>query len=165
MKGFTRIAVGMAGIACAITSAAIPMAQAAPVRTAAVAQHRAAAQFAAPAGRATVLINCHHNGVVAPARFVVSCADRRNVLVGLSWRSWRRQTAFGHGWDAIDNCKPTCVAGHYQKHPVIVVAWRIGHLADGHRFFTRLMIIFTEDRPPAHMPRFVVIPITRLGPA
>jgi hypothetical protein len=165
VKGFTRIMAGVAGIACAITTTTIPMAQAVPDRPVAVAQYRAATQVAAPAASTTVLVNCHGNGEVKPPRFVVSCPDRRNVLLQIQWRSWRTRDAFGIGTDAIDNCQPTCVAGHYQKFPVIVLAWGTGSLPNGHRVFRHLTIVFTQPRLPAHMPRFLIIQLTKDGPA
>ncbi|HEX9031137.1 MAG TPA: hypothetical protein VF834_04790 [Streptosporangiaceae bacterium] len=140
------------------------MAQAAPVRTVAVAQHQVVAQPEAPAWLATVLITCQHRGVVAPLHYVITCADANNVLVHLSWRSWRTRVAFGHGWDAINTCRPSCAAGHFRLHAVIVIAWGVRHWRGSHWFFTHLTLIYTQRRPPAGSPRVVTIPITRRGP-
>lgn len=165
MKGITRIAMGLAGIACAISTTAIPMTQAAQASTVAAAQHQIVTQPKAPAWLATVLIDCRHHANVAPRTFVISCADANNILVHLSWRSWRTRAAFGHGWDAINTCRPTCAAGHFRLHSILVIAWGVRHWFDNHWFFTHLTIVFTQKLPPKGMPRVVTIPITRHGPA
>ena len=75
------------------------------------------------------------------------------------------RTAFGHGFDAINTCTPTCASGHFRLHRVLVVAWGARLLSPHHLFFTHLTVIYTAKHPPRHTPRSVTIPITRRGPA
>lgn len=165
MKAFTRVVVGIAGAACAVSATAIPMAQASASRPAAAAHFGAVTHHRAPAWRQTVLRGCAGRDTVRPRRYVLTCADANNVLVAVHWRSWGIRTAFGHGFDAINTCTPTCVRGHFRLHKVLVVAWGIRLLSPHHWFFTHLTIIYTAKHPPRHTARSVTIPITRRGPA
>jgi hypothetical protein len=59
----------------------------------------------------------------------------------IRWNYWRAMTAHGVGTVWINQCRPTCAAGHYVSHPVVVVATRVVH---GH--YTRLALSYESGR-------------------
>lgn len=94
---------------------------------------------------------------VRPANIVYT-GDGSGVLSGpkpgesIHWSSWRTQTAFGGGYNLIDNCRPDCARGRYDAYPVKLEAWKPG-LSHGELVFTRLTILYTATAPagqPAH---------------
>ena len=98
-----------------------------------------------------VVVNCGH-GQVRPARYDIGCMASQEFLAQLRWTSWR-SVAFGGGVLKVNNCTPSCATGKYIKYPVLTVLWRARpwpHHA-GHRYFSRLTMIFTGNRP-AHVP-------------
>ena len=96
-------------------------------------------------------MNCGH-GQVRPAQYDIGCMASQEFLAQLRWTSWR-SVAFGGGVLKVNNCTPSCAKGRYIKYPVLTVLWRARpwpHHA-GHRYFSRLTMIFTGNRP-AHVP-------------
>ena len=129
----------VAGVATAIVLAAGP----------------ASAGAAAPAGaKPVILVNCNGSGLVKPGTYDVGCMPSQELVSGLSWTSWK-STAYGSGTLKVNNCTPSCAAGHFVKFPILVVLWRAApqpHHA-GQSYFSRLTWIFTGKRPSSvHSP-------------
>lgn len=95
-----------------------------------------------------VLVNCTGHGQVRPATYDIGCMPSQEFITGLTWTSWR-SVAFGSGTLKVNNCNPSCAAGHYVRFPILTVLWRAqpwpGHL--GKAYFSRLTWIFTGRRP------------------
>ncbi|HEU5421412.1 MAG TPA: hypothetical protein VFV41_27250 [Streptosporangiaceae bacterium] len=94
-----------------------------------------------------VLVTCKFHGQVMPRKFVLSCGDGNDFLTGLRWVSWRH-VAFGSGVEHLNNCIPSCGAGHFRRFHVLVNLWRAkkrGHLDQWK--FTRLTVVYTRHHP------------------
>jgi hypothetical protein len=83
--------------------------------------------------------------LIRPAQIVYT-GDGSGILGGfdgsrgrgfghISWTHWSRGSAFGHGADWIDDCRPDCADGTYTAHSATANAFRP---RSGH--FTRLTI-------------------------
>jgi hypothetical protein len=85
-------------------------------------------------------------------RYILYTGDSSGVLSGpkpgssLHWTSWSAQTAFGGGYNQIDNCKPDCASGHFIAYPIKLEAWKPG-MSHGELVFSRLTILYTGKRP------------------
>jgi len=156
---FSVLRRGQLAAALAVSAGAIALAGTMPASAATVpaaghqAHHaRPAVRPARPAGtdwvNAVVLVNCQHHAVILPHTFILTCADANDVLVNLSWVSWRG-VAFGSGTERINSCKPNCAAGHFHSYHALITLWRVR--ARGHRTgqlkFTRLTEVYTGARP------------------
>ncbi len=101
---------------------------------------------ASAASGQVVLVNCHGDGQVRPAGYDIGCMPSNELVVGLTWTSWR-STAFGSGILKVNDCTPTCAQGSYVKYPILVVLWRAEPWHWGQQYFSRLTWIFTGQRP------------------
>jgi hypothetical protein len=106
---------------------------------------------AAPAGAATVVVNCLNKRQVRPASFVLTCADGNDVLTGMRWVNWASE-AFATGTEKINNCTPNCAEGKFISYPALVTLWRPEPLPHhpGVRYFSRVTRIYTGKRPPRY---------------
>jgi hypothetical protein len=95
-----------------------------------------------------VIVDCTQSGQVRPGAYVITCADANTQLTNLQWTSWGPQTASAVGQMLMNDCTPTCVAGHDQTYPVRVTlsnpaAW------SGHKTarFTTMTVDYPGARP------------------
>jgi hypothetical protein len=139
---------GRIAASIAVGAGAIALAASLPAAAATSAPSQPARPAAAAWGRAVVLVNCQHHGVVLPRSFVLACADGNDFLSNLSWVSWRG-VAYGSGIEHLNSCVPNCGKGHFHSYPVLITAWRAKwrghHINQLH--FTRLTLIYTHRRP------------------
>ncbi|WP_055591100.1 hypothetical protein [Peterkaempfera griseoplana] len=109
----------------------------------------ATAASAPKAPRATVVVNCFGAPKVRPTEIILACADANDLLSSLRWTSWGGTTATGGGVRELNDCVPTCVAGHFHSYPIRITLsgaqlWA-GH--PGVRRFTALTFRYTGARP------------------
>jgi hypothetical protein len=139
-KVAAAVAVGASAIALA---AALPAAAA----TASPAAARPAAQARPAWNGPVVLVSCKFHGLVMPRKFILSCGDGNDWLGGLTWVSWRH-VAYGSGVEHLNNCIPTCGAGHFRRFHVLVTAWRAKKRGSLDQWkFTRITVIYTRHLP------------------
>ncbi len=55
-----------------------------------------------------VVLNCRNRAQVRPRKFIITCADANDYLVGLRWSSWGPTKAFGRGVEWVNACHPDC---------------------------------------------------------
>ena len=152
MMKFMRARRGLAAVSIAATVASAGLAIALPASAATAARTVPAARAS---GVGTVVITCTHHAAVRPSRYVISCADANNFLAGLSWSVWGwHKTAYGHGMQWINTCRPTCAAGHFRKSVVSVVLWGTRRLSRHLLAYRFLTVIYIHHRPP-HTPTTV----------
>jgi len=84
--------------------------------------------------------------VTRPAAIIVTCADANYQLRSLRWRSWGPATAVATGTAEINDCTPTCVAGHGHAYAVSVTLSRPTRCGRSLRFL-RLAVTFAGARP------------------
>ncbi len=152
MMRFMRARRGLAAVSIAATVASAGLAIALPAGAATGARSGPAASAS---GVGTVVITCARQAVIRPSRYVISCADANNFLAGLSWSVWGwHKTAYGHGMQWINTCRPTCAAGHFSKSTVSVVLWGTSGLSRHVLAYRWLTVIYLHHRPP-HTPTTV----------
>jgi len=103
-----------------------------------------------PSTKSLVVVDCSGQGQVRPDSYVITCADANDQLTGLRWTRWGPNIASGTGQETMNDCTPTCVAGHDHTYPVDVtlsapVAWS-GHA--GTLRFGTLTLRYSGARPP-----------------
>jgi hypothetical protein len=98
-----------------------------------------------------VLLGCDNKPEVAPKN-ISNCGDGAIGLTSLHWTTWTPQLASGYGTYFLNDCKPTCVGGHFHDYPALVVLWGSaavqGHPSE--RKYTHMTLIFTGKRPPSY---------------
>ena len=138
---FTVIAVGLAIVLAAHSGRA-----AASTRDAATGS--ASATHAATAPK-YVLLGCNYDAEVAPSN-ISNCGDGAVGVTALHWTSWNSHLASGYGTYFLNDCTPTCVAGHFHTYRALIALWGSaavkGHPSE--RKYTEMTLIFTGARPP-----------------
>jgi hypothetical protein len=95
---------------------------------------------------AHVLVDCLGKKQVAPASYVQACADGNAYLSKLHWTAWAPKLAAGRGQEVENDCRPTCVGGHFHSYPVLVAL--SGSAAyQGSERYTEMTLTFTGARP------------------
>lgn len=146
----SRARTAAAAALCGI--AAISVAACSPVPNPDAGQTTAPAGTAAPAAStaagAPVVIDCAGQARTRPAQYVLACGDGAGTLAGLRWAGWGPSSATADGISVINDCAPSCVAGHGHQFPALVRLWRAEPLPGhpGERYFTRLTITYTGTR-------------------
>jgi len=116
------------------------------------------AATAAPAAARSVVIADCHGARMKPGTFNRLCGDDSDYLTGVRWVSWKN-VAYGRGTEHLNDCNPTCAAGHVYAYPVLLTAWRAlarpGHA--GQMYFSRLTEIHTGS---LRRPGAATVPLT-----
>jgi len=112
-----------------------------------------AVAVAAPAAQAqdgpTLLINDCQHGKFKPRKIIITCADANFRVKGITWSSWTRQEARGHGTAVVNDCEPNCAEGTFHNYPIRLRAFRPqleGGCVPGY-VFTRLAWRFPGEKP------------------
>jgi hypothetical protein len=98
-------------------------------------------------GGARVVGDCIHSQV-RPASVIVYCGDANGALTRLRWTSFGGASAHATGDYTINNCVPTCVAGHVHSYAVRVVFSSPRACPDGQRDYRRETSTFTTSHRP-----------------
>lgn len=111
-------------------------------------QTPAAGGTAATAASVPVVIDCADQARTRPSQYVLACGEGAASLAGLRWSNWGPSSAAGDGTSVINDCVPSCVAGHGHSFPVLVRLWHAEPLPGHHseRYFTRLTLTYTGSR-------------------
>jgi hypothetical protein len=97
-----------------------------------------------------VTADCIH-GQYKPKKIIIACGDGSEYLTGLKWSSWSSTKASGTGTVKLNNCKPSCVAGHFISYPAKVALTRVEHCSAAPKTrFSRLTITYTHKHPGKH---------------
>jgi hypothetical protein len=98
-----------------------------------------------------VMLGCDNKPEVGPSS-ISNCGDGAIGLTSLHWTSWTPHLASGYGTYYLNDCQPTCVAGHFHSYPALVTLWGSaavpGHPSE--RKYTQMTLIFTGKRPPSY---------------
>lgn len=75
--------------------------------------------------------------------FTLSCRDRVDVLSRLTWTSWKRAIAQGHGTFTYTSCDPKCASGERRTtHASVRLSRPVKK--EGGRAFTRVRVSYTD---------------------
>ena len=83
---------------------------------------------------------------VKPKEVVLACGDGNAAFLVTRWTRWTRTGARAVGTAEINDCNPSCVAGHVNPSFAALVLER-PRPCHGRLRFTRLRLVFAE--PPA----------------
>jgi hypothetical protein len=61
------------------------------------------------------------------------------------WDRWTPASAVSHGTLWVDDCRPNCAAGHYQRYPATVTLSRVAG-RKGVSFFSRMRLRYVHGR-------------------
>ncbi len=79
---------------------------------------------------------------VAPADFVLTCADANTYLKDVTWTTWGGKVATGKGTLVENTCTPNCVSGKFVTEPAVVslagLGQRDGYSDYGHVWMSPL---------------------------
>ncbi len=142
-----RARTAAAAALCGVAAIGIAACGSAPDPAAGQRTASASAAATTPAG-APVVVDCAGQARTRPGQYVLACGDGGGALAGLRWTNWGPSSAAGDGASVIDDCVPSCVAGHGHSFPVLVRLWRAEPLPGHHgeRYFTRLTLTYTGSR-------------------
>jgi hypothetical protein len=123
----------------------------------------AAAALAGPAaakhdaGAPTVFPDCLGKPLVKPADLVIACGDGNESLSNLTWVGWGSPFTAGRGVVTINDCTPSCAAGHDHDYPVVVIlTGRQTCRPSGKIAYARLSLAFLDNK--AHQSASVTFP-------
>lgn len=67
------------------------------------------------------LPDCAGKLQVKPREVVFTCADAGFSAQKLAWIGWGGKTAAAVGEASVNDCSPTCVAGHFHSYRIVLV--------------------------------------------
>lgn len=107
-----------------------------------------AASGAAGGAGPTVLADCLGRPQVKPTDIVLACGDGNASVGGIAWTGWGSTFTAGRGVAVINDCTPTCVAGHDHSYPVVVLlTGRETCRPSGKIAYAKLTFAFLDDKP------------------
>jgi hypothetical protein len=84
---------------------------------------------------------------VRPKKIIVACGDANFYFTNLVWSSWNAKQAVASGIANLNDCKPSCAAGHFHTYRATVTLSRPRSCSDGIRAFTRMAWRFPATVP------------------
>jgi hypothetical protein len=100
------------------------------------------------AANPTVLADCLGKPVVKPDEIVLACGDGNESVGDLTWTGWGSRFTAGRGIVQINDCSPSCVAGHDHSYPVVVLlTGRETCRPSGKIAYRTLTIAFLDHKP------------------
>jgi len=115
----------------------------------------AAASVAAGATSPPKLAGCVPGSpsTVRPKKIIVACGDANFYFTNLAWSSWNGKQAVAKGVAHLNDCNPSCAAGHFHTYRSTVTLSRSRSCSDGVRAFTRMAWLFQGSVPANMKPR------------
>jgi hypothetical protein len=90
------------------------------------------------AAAAVTWSGCEHRARVRPKSLVVACADANFAVDHITWSAWGRRAAVGTGTAHMNDCAPTCAAGHFHAFRVRLRLSKVVGCVPGRREFARI---------------------------
>jgi hypothetical protein len=103
---------------------------------------------ARPSAGPTTLPDCLGRPQVRPAEVILACGDGNASVSGLRWKGWGSSFAAATGVASINDCSPTCVAGHDHSYPVVlIVSGRETCSPGGQIAYRKVTLAFLDSKP------------------
>lgn len=100
------------------------------------------------------LPNCLGKPEVRPKDVIVTCADANFRVGNIRWTGWGESFAAGLGTATINDCEPTCVAGHFHSYATVVIVNGSQTCPGGQQAYAKLTYAFIGRSPfPANAQR------------
>lgn len=113
---------------------------------------------AAVANSTMALANCLGKPAVRPTSVILTCADGNFSVEKIQWTGWGEAFAAGTGTGKLNDCEPTCVAGHFHSYPMVVIASGRQTCPNGQKAYAKITYAFI-GRPPANVPEDPTMPV------
>jgi hypothetical protein len=99
-----------------------------------------------------VVGDCRHSQS-KPAQVIVYCADANGLFEHLRWSSFGGSTARATGDYSVNDCSPSCAAGHFRTYPVSVTFSHATRCPDGkHDYQVALAVYTSQPNRPSGSP-------------
>lgn len=93
------------------------------------------------------LPNCLGKPNVKPKDVTLACADANFRVEKIQWTGWGESFAAGMGTANVNDCEPTCVAGHFHSYPMIVIVNGRQTCPSGQPAYAKLTYAFIGRSP------------------
>jgi hypothetical protein len=90
---------------------------------------------------------------VRPKKVIVACGDANFYFTNLAWSSWNAKHAIGNGIANVNDCTPTCAAGHFHTYRATLTLTRPRSCSNGLREFTRMAWLLHASPPAGIKPK------------
>jgi hypothetical protein len=103
------------------------------------------------------LPDCLGKPATKPASVILACADANFTATKLTWTGWGNTFAAAMGSASLNDCTPTCVAGHVHTYKIVLIANGLQTCPDGQRAYTKVTYAWV-GRSPASRDDDPVVP-------
>ena len=93
------------------------------------------------------LPDCAGKLQVKPKEVVFTCADAGFSAGKLTWIGWGGKTAAAVGTASVNDCTPTCVAGHFHTYRIVLLATGSQRCPGGRSAYTTVTYGFLGPSP------------------
>jgi hypothetical protein len=105
------------------------------------------------ASSSRALPDCLGHPQIRPTDIVVTCADGGFGVDRLSWVTWGGSRAVGLGSAYVNDCTPSCAAGHFHRFPAVVIASGLQRCPNGEAAYLTVIWAFIGRSPfPSDAP-------------
>ena len=96
---------------------------------------------------ATVYTGCEHRPQIRPAGLTIACGDANFYVSRLDFTRWAQAEADGTGVAYVNDCTPTCAAGHFRTYLVDIRLSKPVVCVRGRREFARIAWTYPRKKP------------------
>jgi len=97
------------------------------------------------------LPDCVGKPQVRPSEVIFACGDANFLARHLQWTGWGEGFAAATGVAEVNDCTPSCVAGHFHSYRVVIIANGHQSCPGGAPAYTTVTYAFV-GRPPSGTP-------------
>jgi hypothetical protein len=101
--------------------------------------------IAAPAVMA--LPDCLGKPATKPASVTLACADANFTAGKLTWTGWGNTFAAAMGSASVNDCTPSCVAGHFHTYKIVLIASGVQQCPSGQRAYATITYAWVGRSP------------------
>ena len=99
------------------------------------------------ASSSRALPDCLGHPKVRPTDILFTCADGGFGVDRLSWVTWGGSRAVGLGSAYVNDCTPSCAAGHFHRFPAVVIATGLQRCPNGEAAYLTVTWAFIGRSP------------------
>jgi hypothetical protein len=100
---------------------------------------------AEPSGIA--LPDCLGRPIVKPTSVTLTCADGNFRIENVQWIGWGESFAAGKGNGILNDCAPSCAAGHFHRYPMLLIVTGRQTCPSGKSAYAKVIYAFIGRSP------------------
>jgi hypothetical protein len=93
------------------------------------------------------LSDCVGRPLVRPRTVIFTCADASFLADHLRWTGWGGAFAASRGIARVNDCTPSCVAGHSHSYPIVLLASGRQRCRNGQPAYLKVTYAFIGRSP------------------